>query len=151
MWVGSRALLTTVGLLCVTEEETCGVNGKLISWRGSSCPSLDTEWNSLKSRLPTNALVFNVGDSTLINGDVGWEPPTYPRMGNQRHGGRRLLLRWGGAPTPATNFEPPSSPERDKAPADGPVFSRGAPSTHFSSSGLIGHGFARRTRSSVTG
>lgn len=39
--------------------------------RGSSRLSLDTRRNSFKPRLPASAVVFNVGEATLINGDAG--------------------------------------------------------------------------------
>ncbi len=41
---------------------------------------------TLRNRLDlraTSAVAFNVGDTELINGDVGYEPTAAPRMGNQ--------------------------------------------------------------------
>lgn len=99
-------------------------------------------------------MVFNVGDTTLINGGVGWQPAADPRMTNQLHGGRgllllRRLLRRGGRAS-ATHFDSTSPTERDATTANGPVFSRGAASTDFSGSGCAVHGRAWRTRSPVT-
>lgn len=110
--------------------------GKLISERGSSRLSADTN-----SKLPRNAVAFNVGDSTLIN--LG-SRRLIPEFGTERHGGRRRLLRSGW--TSLGHFDPGSPTERDATPPNGPVLSRGAPGAHFSVCGSADHCYARRAR-----
>lgn len=77
---------------------------------------------------------LNVGDSALINRDVGWQAVVDPRMGKQRHGDGRFTTK---------HFDSISPREGGSTAANVPLCGRGDRSADFRGFGFNDHGCVR--------